>query len=248
MLIDADNISYAHIKEMTDELARYGNITIKRIYGDWTSQHMNGWKDVLLKNAIIPIQQYSYTTGKNSTDSAMIIDAMDILYSGHVDIFCLVSSDSDFTRLAMRLREEGKEVFGIGYKRTPQPFIVACNKFIYIEVLSPVAETSMSVRPTSPEEGKQQQEAQKAAPSQSIKGKTPPQFISFILDTIDAVADDSGWSALGKVGTLLIKKNPAFDTRSFGFKKLSTLIEAYPDIFDIRKINSSHIIVRRKSK
>ena len=248
MLIDADNISYAHIKEMTDELARYGNLTIKRIYGDWTNQHMNGWKDVLLKNAIIPIQQYSYTTGKNSTDSAMIIDAMDILYSGHVDIFCLVSSDSDFTRLAMRLREEGKEVIGIGYKRTPQPFIVACNKFIHIEVLSPVVETPIPLHPISPEEDRQHQpNDQKTTFVPTIERETTPHFLSLIQDAIDAVADDSGWSALGNVGNLLIKKDPAFDTRAFGFKKLSTLIESYSDMFDMRKINSFHIIVRRKN-
>lgn len=246
MLIDADNISYSHIKEMTDELARYGNLTIKRIYGDWTMPTKNGWKEVLLKNAIIPIQQYSYTTGKNSTDSAMIIDAMDILYSGHVDIFCLVSSDSDFTRLAMRLREEGKEVIGIGYKHTPQPFIVACNKFIYIEVLSPIAETSMSVWPTATEEGEQQQLKNQEAVSLQLAENEVPPFLTLILDAIDAVTDDTGWARLGDVGNLLIKKDPAFDTRAFGFKKLSTLIEAYPNTFDMRKINSFHIIVRRK--
>ena len=150
MLIDADNVSYRNIKDMTDELARFGNLTIKRIYGDFTKSSMNGWKDVLLENAINPIQQYNYTTGKNATNSSMIIDAMDILYSNQVDIFCLVSSDSDFTRLAMRLREAGKEVIGMGMKKTPQPFIAACNKFVYIEVLSHSLE-SRQVKEVSPE-------------------------------------------------------------------------------------------------
>lgn len=135
VLIDGDNIPSASVKEMMEELAKYGNPTIKRIYGDWTRPGLTKWKDLLLENAITPIQQYGYTTGKNATDSAMIIDAMDILYSEKVDGFCLVSSDSDFTRLATRLREAGMKVYGIGEKKTPNPFIVACDKFIYIEIL-----------------------------------------------------------------------------------------------------------------
>ena len=135
VLFDADNVPYSHVKEMLDEITKYGNPTIKRIYGDWTKPSISGWKSVLLENAIIPVQQYSYTTGKNATDSAMIIDAMDILHLGQVDGFCIVSSDSDFTRLATRLREAGKYVIGIGEKKTPKPFIVSCDKFIYIEIL-----------------------------------------------------------------------------------------------------------------
>ena len=135
VLIDGDNIPSAHVKEMMEEIAKYGNPTIKRIYGDWTNPHLSKWKNLLLQNAITPIQQYAYTTGKNATDSAMIIDAMDILYSEKVNGFCLVSSDSDFTKLATRLREAGMQVIGIGEKKTPTPFIVACDKFIYIEIL-----------------------------------------------------------------------------------------------------------------
>ena len=135
VLIDGDNIPSAYVKEMMEEIAKYGNPTIKRIYGDWTKPHLSKWKNILLENAINPVQQYGYTTGKNATDSAMIIDAMDILYSEKVSGFCLVSSDSDFTRLATRLREAGMQVFGIGEKKTPEPFIVACDKFIYIEIL-----------------------------------------------------------------------------------------------------------------
>src|SRR6478752_5679004 len=136
VLIDADNIPYSNVKGMMEEIAKYGTPTFKRIYGDWTKPHVTGWKNVLLENAITPIQQYSYTQGKNSTDSAMIIDAMDILYSGKVDGFCIVSSDSDFTRLATRLREAGMKVIGIGEKKTLRPFITACDKFIYIEILT----------------------------------------------------------------------------------------------------------------
>ena len=145
VLIDGDNIPSAHVKEMMEEIAKYGNPTIKRIYGDWTSPHLSKWKNLLLQNAITPIQQYAYTTGKNATDSAMIIDAMDILYSEKVNGFCLVSSDSDFTKLATRLREAGMQVIGIGEKKTPIPFIVACDKFIYIEILRNQANKKESI-------------------------------------------------------------------------------------------------------
>src|SRR3954447_19515802 len=136
VLIDADNVPYANVKEMFEEIAKYGTPTFKRIYADWTKPTVSGWKGVLLENAITPVQQYSYTSGKNATDSAMIIDAMDILYTGRVDGFCIISSDSDFTRLALRLREAGMKIIGMGEKKTPEPFIVACDKFIYIEILT----------------------------------------------------------------------------------------------------------------
>lgn len=259
MLIDADNVSHRNIKEMTDELARFDNLTIKRIYGDFTKPSMNGWKDVLLENAINPIQQYNYTTGKNATDSSMIIDAMDILYSNQVDIFCLVSSDSDFTRLAMRLREAGKEVIGMGMKKTPQPFIAACNKFVYIEVLShslePEQVKTVSPEPASiveeksvpaSEEGEKQQIEN--VPEHNMEKEQVPAFLITIEEAVDSVANDSGWSQLGDVGNLLVKKDPAFDTRNYGFKKLSSLIEAYPTYFDLRKVNNSHLIVRKKKR
>src|SRR3954470_7082397 len=148
VLIDADNVPYSNIKEMLEEIAKYGTPTFKRIYADWTKPTVSGWKGVLLENAITPVQQYSYTSGKNATDSAMIIDAMDILYSGRVDGFCIVSSDSDFTRLAIRLREAGMKVFGIGQKKTPVPFISACDKFIYIEILK--TDDSTTKKPQKP--------------------------------------------------------------------------------------------------
>src|SRR5580704_4940588 len=159
VLIDADNVPYANVKGMMEEIAKYGTPTFKRIYGDWTKPTVSGWKSVLLENAITPIQQYSYTTGKNATDSAMIIDAMDMLYTGKVDGFCIVSSDSDFTRLATRLREAGMRVFGMGEKKTPLPFISACDKFIYIETLkeekSLPKPTAASAKTKAPDEKKE---------------------------------------------------------------------------------------------
>lgn len=259
MLIDADNVSHRNIKEMTDELARFGNLTIKRIYGDFTKPSMNGWKDVLLENAINPIQQYNYTTGKNATDSSMIIDAMDILYSNQVDIFCLVSSDSDFTRLAMRLREAGKDVIGMGMKQTPKPFIAACNKFIFLEVLSlplePEQVKTISPEPASiveeksvPASGEGEKQQIENVPEHNEEAEKVPAFLSNIGEAVDSVANDSGWSLLGDVGNLLVKKDPAFDTRNYGFKKLSSLIEAYPSCFDLRKVNNSHLIVRKHKR
>ena len=212
VLIDGDNIPSAYVKEMMEEIAKYGNPTIKRIYGDWTNPRLNKWKTVLLENAITPIQQYGYTSGKNATDSAMIIDAMDILYTGKVNGFCLVSSDSDFTRLATRLREAGMQVFGIGEKKTPNPFIVACDKFIYIEILKTQSEED------SP--GTAETEAR----TKSSIDKITPKEIRFISTTISDVADDDGWAFLGDVGSLLQKRHPNFDSRNYGFHKLTPLI------------------------
>ena len=212
VLIDGDNIPSAYVKEMMEEIAKYGNPTIKRIYGDWTNPRLNKWKTVLLENAITPIQQYGYTSGKNATDSAMIIDAMDILYAGKVNGFCLVSSDSDFTRLATRLREAGMQVFGIGEKKTPNPFIVACDKFIYIEILKSQSEEESSGT------------AETEARTKSSIDKITPKEIRFISTTISDVADDDGWAFLGDVGSLLQKRHPNFDSRNYGFQKLTPLI------------------------
>lgn len=214
VLIDGDNIPSTYVKEMMEEIAKYGNPTIKRIYGDWTNPRLNKWKTVLLENAITPIQQYGYTQGKNATDSAMIIDAMDILYSGKVNGFCLVSSDSDFTRLATRLREAGMQVFGIGEKKTPDPFIVACDKFIYIEILK-----------------NQVQDDTADADEAKSKGETKFDKITskqlrLIATTISDLADDDGWAFLGDVGSLLQKKRPNFDSRNYGFHKLTPLISS----------------------
>jgi uncharacterized LabA/DUF88 family protein len=214
VLIDGDNIPSAYIKEMMEEIAKYGNPTIKRIYGDWTKPNLSKWKNLLLENAITPIQQYGYTTGKNATDSAMIIDAMDILYSEKVNGFCLVSSDSDFTRLATRLREAGMQVFGIGEKKTPNPFIVACDKFIYIEILK---NENLDDESGSSEDKK---------PTKSNVDKITQKDINLISSTIADVADDDGWAFLGDVGSLIQKKQPNFDSRNYGFQKLTPLIKS----------------------
>jgi len=212
VLIDGDNIPSAYVKEMMEEIAKYGNPTIKRIYGDWTKPNLSKWKNILLENAITPIQQYGYTSGKNATDSAMIIDAMDILYSEKVNGFCIVSSDSDFTRLATRLREAGMQVIGIGEKKTPNPFIVACDKFIYIEILK---------TKTKEKESEDEKEVDKET-YDTITAKE----IKLIATTINDLSDDEGWAFLGDVGSLLQKKQPNFDPRNYGFQKLTPLIKS----------------------
>jgi uncharacterized LabA/DUF88 family protein len=213
VLIDGDNIPSAYVKEMMEEIAKYGSPTIKRIYGDWTKPNLSKWKNMLLENAITPIQQYGYTTGKNATDSAMIIDAMDILYSEKVDGFCLVSSDSDFTRLATRLREAGMKVIGIGERKTPEPFIVACDRFIYVEILKTHSkeENSIEIRDNS---------------RKDVVEKVTPKVISLIASTISDLADEDGWAFLGDVGSLLQKKQPNFDSRNYGFQKLTPMINS----------------------
>ncbi len=210
VLIDGDNIPSAYVKEMMEEIAKYGNPTIKRIYGDWTKPNLSKWKKILLEHAITPIQQYGYTTGKNATDSAMIIDAMDILYSEKVKGFCIVSSDSDFTRLATRLREAGMQVIGIGEKKTPNPFIVACDKFIYIEILKRQSKEKES------EEEKEKESFEKITKKES----------KLIADSINDLSDDDGWAFLGDVGSLIQKKQPNFDPRNYGFQKLTPLIHS----------------------
>jgi uncharacterized LabA/DUF88 family protein len=214
VLIDGENIPSAYVKEMMEEIAKYGNPTIKRIYGDWTKPSLVKWKTILLENAITPVQQYSYTTGKNASDSAMIIDAMDILYSEKVNGFCLVSSDSDFTRLATRLREAGMRVYGIGEKKTPDPFIVACDRFIYLEILK-----------ERPVENGPENTREKAVRKNEVD-KITPKLIKLISATISDLADEDGWAFLGDVGNLLQKKQPNFDSRNYGFQKLTPLIKS----------------------
>ncbi len=225
VLIDADNVPYSNVKGMMEEIAKYGTPTFKRIYGDWTRPTVSGWKNVLLENAITPIQQYSYTSGKNSSDSALIIDAMDILYSGKVDGFCIISSDSDFTRLATRLREAGMKVFGIGQKKTPNPFIVACDKFIYLEVIA-TADTAENETP--------EKEASVKPEIKKSVDKINKKIIHLIASSIEDLADENGWAFLGDVGNLLLKKQPNFDPRNFGFQKLTSLINSLSQ-FEIDK-------------
>jgi uncharacterized LabA/DUF88 family protein len=241
VLIDADNIPYANIKGMLDEIAKLGVPTIKRIYGDWTIPTVSGWKPALLQHAITPIQQYSYTKGKNATDSAMIIDAMDILHSEKVDGFCLVSSDSDFTRLATRLRESGMLVVGIGEKKTPNPFIVACDKFVYIEILGAQVQEKKVV----------QTKASKAVDLKSDVDTIDKSLIKLIRSSIEDIADDDGWAFLAEVGNLIIKKKPDFDPRNYGFAKLTPLIKSLSKFLlveerEVEKARIRHVYVKNK--
>ena len=243
VLIDADNMPCSCIRGVMEEIAIYGTPTIKRIYGDWTSPNVGGWKGALLEHAITPVQQYSYTTGKNSTDSAMIIDAMDILYGGRTDGFVLLSSDSDFTRLAIRLREAGQKVIGIGERKTPNPFIVACDKFIYIEVIRD-HQKEKGCAVASP---KAQDAAPKETRENNHQGKAPPP-IQLIADSLADIADHDGYAFLGELGNLLLKKQPDFDARNYGFQKLTPLIKSIPrfeiDVRETRDANIKHIYVR----
>jgi len=245
VLIDADNVPYGNVKEMMEEIAKFGVPTFKRIYADWTKPTVSGWKKVLLENAITPIQQYSYSSGKNSSDSAMIIDAMDILYSGKVDGFCIVSSDSDFTRLAIRLREAGMKVIGIGEKKTLKPFITACDKFIYIEILG-VDEEEVPVK----SENKPSRPAKQKAPKPvDLVNK---ELLKLLNDSISDLADESGWAFLGELGNLLLKKKTDFDPRNYGFQKMLPLIKS-TNQFEIDervtgKNNIRHIYLRIKQK
>lgn len=224
ILIDADNVPYSNVKAVMEEITKYGTPTFKRIYADWTKPTVSGWKKVLLENAITPIQQYSYTSGKNSSDSALIIDAMDILYSGKVDGFCIISSDSDFTRLATRLREAGMKVYGIGQKKTPQPFIIACDKFIYMEIID--SDEDLDNLSETVEK-----------PNQKIKtqfDKVNKATLKLISTSINDLADETGWAFLGDIGNLMLKKQPNFDSRNFGFAKLNLMLNSLPQ-FEVEK-------------
>lgn len=237
VLIDADNVPYANIKGMLVEIAKYGTPTIKRIYADWTKPTVSGWKRPLLENAITPIQQYSYTTGKNSSDSAMIIDAMDILYSEKVDGFCIVSSDSDFTRLAIRLREAGMTVLGFGEKKTPRPFITACDKFIYIEILNDDNDETEETE----EETKTKKTSKKPKQRKAISS-IDKRLVRLIADSVEELSDDNGWTFLGSLGSYIIKKKPDFDPRNYGFQKLFPLIKSIEKFeIDQRETGSKNI-------
>lgn len=268
VLIDADNASRTAMRDVMAEIAVYGTPTIKRIYGDWTAPNMGSWKPILLENAITPIQQYSYTTGKNATDSAMIIDAMDILYSRRCDGFVLVSSDSDFTRLATRLREAGMKVIGMGERKTPSPFIVACDKFIYIEVIRAAGEEARQqeaarakkvsrAEPSRPEKNESRKKAAGQLPAEpesvhepEAAPGVPPEIESLIADSIEMIADEDGYAFMGELGNLLMKKQPDFDPRNFGFSKLTKLIQSM-DRFEVDarqsgNPNTKHIYLRDK--
>jgi len=239
VLIDADNVSDKYIKYIFDELSNHGTPTYKRIYGDWTKPQLASWKNVLLNYSITPIQQYNYTTGKNSTDSALIIDAMDILYSKNVDGFCIISSDSDFTRLAARLREAGMYVVGMGEKKTPTPFISACEKFKYLEVLAGSITNINNI-----DEVLEKQQTPKEEGLASLGD-----LIKSIKTIIKERSDEDGWANLGEVGKTLTMRYPDFDTRNYGHSKLSSFILSL-NKFEIEpeKTNRSKILVRNKVK
>lgn len=233
ILIDADNVSPAIVDGLIAETAKYGIPTVKRIYGDWTTPSLGGWKDALLRFSITPIQQFGYTVGKNATDNAMIIDAMDLLYSGKLDGFCIVSSDSDFTRLASRIRESGLPVYGFGEKKTPKPFVNACDKFTYVEILRDPGSEAVVSQPN---------------PSNALKGDTV--LINLLRGAVDNQANDEGWAHLGSVGQYISSQQPDFDSRNYGYAKLSKLIEA-TTLFDVKRettngTGAEAVLIRRK--
>ncbi len=222
VLIDADNTTPTIIDALVAEISKYGTATVKRIYGDWTSTNLSSWKKVLASFAIHPIQQFRHTVGKNATDSAMIIDAMDLLYTGRFDGFCLVTSDSDFTRLASRIREQGLTVYGFGEKKTPAAFVSACDKFIYNDIL------------------RKSPEGEAAAARQSAAGRRKgaealrkdKKLSGMIADAVEAVAEEDGWAPLARVGSKISNQHPSFDSRNYGYAKLSSLIRAI-NLFEI---------------
>lgn len=239
VLIDADNAEASVINELLEEIALYGTASVKRAYGNWTTPQLGAWKDVLHEHAIQPMQQFSYTTGKNATDSALIIDAMDLLHTGNMDGFCLVSSDSDFTRLAGRIREAGLMVYGFGQKKTPKPFVKACNKFIYTEILKP--------KPR-----KQSPPPKAGQPAQAVAdegGKEPLEDI--LRSAVLASTRDSGWASLGGVGNFISKNDPSFDPRNYNFPKLSDLVrnQSYLEMREVPMPDGNPLLqVRVKGK
>ncbi len=244
VLIDAENVSDKYIKYILDEMTNYGIITYKRIYGDWTQPALASWKNVLLDNSITPIQQYGYTTGKNATDSAMIIDAMDILYSKNVEGFCIVSSDSDFTRLASRLRESGMYVVGMGEKKTPSAFVSACNMFKYLEIL---VKGDNNDQPAAVP-GRAKNDKKETAEGPPV---TPHiELVKAITSIINDTSDDDGWSSLGEVGNILMKRFPDFDVRNYGFNKLTRLVRSLQkfEIKSEKKNNQRQIYVKVNGK
>jgi len=260
LLIDGDNASPKIITGLLAEIANYGTASVRRIYGDWTKPSLNGWKACLLEHSIQPVQQFAYTTGKNATDGAMIIDAMDLLYTGRFSGFCIVSSDSDFARLAARVREQGVTVYGFGERKTPRPFITACDKFVYFDVLGEqVNEAAVGSVPerrvAADRSGKkslipQKAEPEKAAaPSASPKGRLDDPALQMLEKAVAASADDDGRAHLGRVGAHLAKQAPDFDARNYGFARLSDLAEA-SGILDVERVGDhpKTVMVKLKTK
>jgi hypothetical protein len=268
VLIDADNVPPRNVRGMMEEIARYGTPTIKRIYGDFTKPNLAQWKNRLLDYAISPIQQFSYTTGKNATDSAMIIDAMDILYTDRIDGFVLVSSDSDFTKLATRLRESGKTVYGFGEMKTPNAFIAACDRFIYLEIIDQHTDEDEQEKEKAEEKKqtarlkttvkkdseKKVETAKKPATNKDERGirKVDRELTKLINSSIRDVEDENGWAFLGEVGNLIVKKQPSFDPRNYGYDKLTTLVKAmgkyHIEMRDTGNPNVKHVYLKIKSR
>ena len=242
LLIDGDNASPKIVDGLLAEIANYGTASVKRIYGDWTKPNLNGWKDCLLEHSTQPVQQFAYTTGKNATDGAMIIDAMDLLYTGRFSGFCIVSSDSDFARLAARIREQGVTVYGFGERKTPRPFITACDKFVYFDVLSAGEDEQTKAREDANTGimATLKTPASKPAPKNARLGATA---IDMLIKAIDATAEDNGRANLAKVGAHLAKQAPDFDSRNFGFPRLTDLVEA-SGIAEVERVGEHPTIVR----
>lgn len=240
VLIDGDNTTPAIIEALLAEIAKYGSATVKRAYGDWTTPNLRGWKEALNAHAIQPMQQFAYTSGKNATDSALIIDAMDLLYTGNLDGFCLVSSDSDFTKLASRLRESGKTVYGFGEPKTPRALVAACDKFVYLDVLrsSEEPERLSETAPTA-----------LTAPARKSTGelRSDTKLLKLLQEGINAASDDDGWAGLGGVGSYVAKQQPAFDSRNWGYAKLIDLVTAI-GVFEVKRAAGQGVRVRQKPK
>ncbi len=239
VLIDGDNTTPTIIEALLAEIAKYGSATVKRAYGDWTTPHLRGWKEAVNAHAIQPVQQFTYTTGKNSTDSALIIDAMDLLYTGNLDGFCLVSSDSDFTKLASRLRESGKAVYGFGEPKTPQSLVAACDKFVYLDVLR------RAEKAAQPSEEDLASPAPVRKSTSELRGDA--KLVKLLREGIDAASDDDGWANLGGVGSYVAKQAPDFDARNWGYAKLVDLVNAI-ELFEVERSAGQGVQVREKPK
>jgi hypothetical protein len=240
VLIDGDNTTPTIIEALLAEIAKYGSATVKRAYGDWTTTNLRGWKDVINAHAIQPMQQFAYTTGKNATDSALIIDAMDLLYTGNLDGFCLVSSDSDFTKLASRLRESGKTVYGFGEPKTPHSLVAACDKFVYLDVLR---------RPDKPKQPSEEETPVPSAPARRSTSelRQDAKLVKLLREGLDAASDDDGWANLGGVGSYVAKQAPDFDSRNWGYAKLVDLVTAI-ELFEVKRLAGQGVQVREKPK
>jgi len=248
LLIDGDNASPKIVSGLLAEIATYGTASVKRIYGDWTKPNLNGWKECLLEHSIQPVQQFAYTTGKNATDGAMIIDAMDLLYTSRFSAFCIVSSDSDFARLASRIREQGVTVYGFGERKTPRPFITACDKFVYFDVLN-----ANSVEAEAPRDDPQPAAVAKAKEAKASPAKPPAKpkldaaALKMLENAVTASADEDGRANLARVGAHLAKQSPDFDARNYGFARLTDLVEA-SGIVDVERSGDSPKIVTVRMK